>query len=205
MIRGNRFASTVFLLLFALLIVPVGGAQSAAPNSAAAKAYSAGMAAIRAGDMATAESELTKAEKLDPGNADTQLALGKLLLHQGDLAGSTSHLEKAMKLKPSLAQAHFYLGQILSLEGEWSESIAQLEEAKKLAPKDADPHRALARAFSQQGRSAEALAEARAAVALVPKSPEAHDVEEVRRSIEHRRIVEIGRITQALKFSERVR
>jgi Flp pilus assembly protein TadD len=154
----TNWASRLRLLLSAAVLacvfIATASGQTNATNAAAAKAYSAGMAAARTGDLATAEAELEKAAKLNPGDAQTQLELGKVLLHRGDVAGSTAHLTEAIKLNPGLAQPHFYLGQILAVEGQWDEAVAQLQQASKRAPKDAEPHRALARVFNQQGKAA---------------------------------------------------
>src|SRR3974377_823164 len=164
-----------FAVAWLALLQGAGFAQVVSGNSSAAEKYKAGLLAIRSGDMGKAQSELEQAEKLDPKDADVQLALGTVLLHRGQVESAVPHLQVAAKLNPKAAAPHFYLGQAMSLQGHVDDAVREFTEASRLAPKDAETRRALAHALSAQGNLAEALVQAREAVALAPKSPEALD------------------------------
>ena len=153
----RRIRLLTFLVLITIFGSAVGlplAAQAPAANTAATKAYEAGLSAVRAGDLAKAQAELEKAVKLSPSNAGMQLALGQVLLHRGELDGAVAALQTVVRLNPAIPAAHLFLGQALSAKGLQDEAIAQFREAIKLAPKDANAHRALAHSLSAQQKTA---------------------------------------------------
>lgn len=115
-----------------------------AKNKNLNEAFNGGMEAARAGDFATAVTQLTKASELDPEQdvvwanlADSQVSLAKT--KTGDekaqlLAGATASYRKALDLKPTEAAYYNNLGLALIQAGENEEGQALLAQAAEMDP-----------------------------------------------------------------------
>jgi TolB-like protein/tRNA A-37 threonylcarbamoyl transferase component Bud32 len=84
-----------------------------------------------------AKTALEKTQELQPGSAETLLALGYYqywVLHDYGLAKST--FARAGKVLPSSSEVPVALGRVTRREGQWDQSIAYYERALALDPRD---------------------------------------------------------------------
>jgi Flp pilus assembly protein TadD len=122
--------------------------------------YLLGTAEERAGDSRPAMQEYTIAEKLDPNDAQTHLALGRADLAAGNLAESAEEeFREALKLSPQDAEAQLGLAQSLVAENRSGEAAASLETYLSEKPNDAQARMMRASLLTNLGQNDEALAE----------------------------------------------
>jgi len=80
-------------------------------------------------NLPMAMQELTKASKLDPGNAEVDMILGLVYQARGDGAKAEEHLRVAIEKKPDYADARNNLGIVLAERKAWDEAIREFEAA----------------------------------------------------------------------------
>lgn len=100
-------------------------ALDATPEEAARK----GLAALEANRFDRAESLLSKAVELDPGNAAMHLNYGFLKLRKSELVKAKLSFQKALALNPQLIEAHTNLGVVFAMEGNDLEAVGAFERA----------------------------------------------------------------------------
>ena len=86
------------------------------------------------GKYQEAESELTKAIKLNPKYANAFYNLASLFLEKGNLLQAEIHLRKAIDLKSDFASAHYNLGFILKNQGKLQEAKLYIQKALEIDP-----------------------------------------------------------------------
>mgnify|MGYP002622522221 FL=1 len=127
-----------------------------------------GIALVREGSAATAESHLREAVMLEPMRADSHVALGNLLSKANRHDEAIAAYWEAIRLEPNRAAAHLNLGAALAALGRSDEAIAAYREALRVNPEYAAAHRNLAGLYSGAGKVSEAVEHAITAVQIAP-------------------------------------
>ena len=124
------------LSLLAFLIFSISSvcaAQSAEARSHADR----GLELAQSGDLASAESELRQAVKLEPNNPEFLSTLGTLLAMEKKLDESTAALRKAVQLAPAEFTSRRYLAANLWQLHRYGEAKHELEIILRQRPDDA--------------------------------------------------------------------
>jgi serine/threonine-protein kinase len=116
--------------------------------------------------------ECREAIRLDPGYADSHLALVVCHLHVGRLDEALASAREAVRLARGRAVAHYSLGNVLEALSRHEEAVAAFRETIRLDPGYAEGHCNLSNALRAQGRFAEALEELRIGHRLGSKRPD---------------------------------
>jgi len=90
----------------------------------------------RAALFAAAETALTKALSLAPGNAGGHFAMGFVQIHTLRAADGIAEFERALALDRNLAAAKAWIGGAKSLLGHAEETESHIDEALRLSPRD---------------------------------------------------------------------
>jgi cytochrome c-type biogenesis protein CcmH/NrfG len=124
----------LFLLGFLILLIPsLCAAQSTGARSHADR----GLELAQSGDLASAESELRQAVKLEPNNPEFLSTLGTLLAMDKKLDESTAVLRKAVQLAPRNFTSRRYLAANLWQLHRYGEAKRELETILREHPDDA--------------------------------------------------------------------
>jgi tetratricopeptide (TPR) repeat protein len=83
------------------------------------------------GDYPAAEREYREAERLNPGNGQVALELGKLLLAQGMLEEARVRLERALQSMPDATTVHYQLGLLYRKLGQPEKSAEHLRKSRQ--------------------------------------------------------------------------
>ena len=86
------------------------------------------------GHQESAERLYARAARLDPDDAEAQVAVGVGLFDEADLTPSFSKLDSVMKRFPRSQSAHYYLGYLLAWTRRGSAAVTQFEQAVRLGP-----------------------------------------------------------------------
>jgi tetratricopeptide (TPR) repeat protein len=98
-----------------------------------------------------------RALALEPGHADANVNLGRLLQLAGRIAEAAEHYRLALQVHPSNSTAAFNLGTALEELGRRAEAIEAYRRALQTDREFADAHFNLARLYERQGRRAAAI------------------------------------------------
>ncbi len=148
--------------------------RDANPDSAAIRVALA-KAQVARRDVAAAIAELTKANELDPKNADAQYQLGTVLLRmKGDAPAAVAPLQKAVSLEPGNTQYQAALGASLVGAQQSGQAIDVLSKLTAL-PDYNKPEGfvSLGQAYVQAKRYKEAVPVLEKATAIAPDNAEA--------------------------------
>lgn len=122
-----------------------------------------GVAQERSGQMHKAVEEYGVAEKLDPNDLATHLALGHVLLYYPNslapLAAAESEFRDALRLKPNDPDAEMGLAQSLAVQKKPAEAAAALQNYLNDKPDDAKARMLHASLLTDLNKDDEALAE----------------------------------------------
>jgi len=102
---------------------------------------------------------LTKAAALEPGNAEVFRIRSHLSVVLGNLDEAIKLAERAVALDPLRANSHLSLGYMLYLSGRYDEARAELQKALDLNPQAARVHVSLGKIFIAEGKPQQALVE----------------------------------------------
>jgi tetratricopeptide (TPR) repeat protein len=75
-----------------------------------------------------------RAARLDPGDAEAQVAAGVGLFDEDNLSPAFSKLDSVMKRFPRSQSVHYYLGYLFAWTRQGSAAVTQFEQAVKLGP-----------------------------------------------------------------------
>lgn len=106
-----------------------------------------------------AETSMTKAADLEPGNAEAFRIRSYLSRVLGNLDQAIKFQQRAVALDPLRTDFHKTLGYLLYVAGRYDEAHAELRTALDLNPKTAFVHLTLGKILIAEGKSQEALAE----------------------------------------------
>jgi tetratricopeptide (TPR) repeat protein len=104
-----------------------------------------------------ARSAYARALALEPGHADANVNLGRLLQLVGRSAEAAEHYRLALQVHPTHSTAAFNLGTALEELGRRDEAIEAYRRALKADRQFADAHFNLARLYERDGRRAAAI------------------------------------------------
>jgi tetratricopeptide (TPR) repeat protein len=102
--------------------------------------FSKGVAEFNEGRFEQAFTELQKAAKEDPKNAQVQYYLGLTQIQLNDLKGAIESLKRALELDPSLPRAHYDLGTAYYKLGEYDNALKEFRLAQEQEPNRAMIH-----------------------------------------------------------------
>ena len=120
--------------------------------------FEAGLADLRQGRLAAAETALRASANANPGLATAQLALGRVLCLRGKWRAGAEALSTAVTAEPALVEAREALAGALYRLGDEAGCEIQLEHARALAPTSAIGGMLLGALRRGQGRLVEAVA-----------------------------------------------
>jgi tetratricopeptide (TPR) repeat protein len=136
-----------------------------------------GQAALRSGDVATAERELARAVALAPGLEGPALSLAQIDRTRGRRDAEIEHARQAVTATPKDAAAHYVLGNALASARRLDEAEAEYREALRLHPDYAGAEENLGVLYKWRGDLRSALPHFQKALALDPDlSPAACDL-----------------------------
>jgi len=116
----------------------------------------AGMVYAKAGQVADAMSQFTKAKELDPQNPEPIYAMGSVEEQTGKEEQALAHFREALALDPSYVAAQLGIGRVLQNRGDFPAAEREFRQALRWNGNSADAHRGLARALMKQGKADEA-------------------------------------------------
>ena len=154
---------------------PLQHAASLLPGQARPKVLLAN-ALERSGKLDDAIAQYLAAEKLEPKDFDTHLALGLALLHVNRLPDAETEFRAALALNPDSPQsdeAHLGLGQCLIAQKQYQPGVVQLAAFLKNHPDDTHILVERAAALVDLGQFDEAMAELNRAASQGPESIDA--------------------------------
>jgi Tfp pilus assembly protein PilF len=142
--RGSAFARTVSgTLALGLVLVPAGchahrgiPALSSSNYPSFMASFYAGLAALQVSDDDHAETYLSKAVQLAPGEPAAWANWGVLALRQRDLNAAAQRLNKAHALAPDNGHIDYLLGILASEQGDSDKTLTELRAAVKTDPHD---------------------------------------------------------------------
>ncbi len=143
----------------AVLLLMVGGCRSktALPSATSdayrqyVSAFYTGLAALQVGDDVRAESSLSEATRLVPGEPSGWVNWGVLALRQRSFDASAQRLAKARELAPQSDDIDFLQGVLESNRGNSAAAISDLRDAVRVNPKNLKALYALASETERQG------------------------------------------------------
>lgn len=144
---------------FAVTDAPSSGeSASSRPkmNASAGQAYAAGMDAFKAGDLAAAREQFTKATEADSQAYQAFYSLGVVKERLNESSGAASAYKSAISVVGDYEPAIYALGVLLARDGKGSEAESFLNGKASKMPKSAAVPAALAEVKSIQGDSNEA-------------------------------------------------
>jgi Flp pilus assembly protein TadD len=92
------------------------------------------------GALASAEASYAEAEKMNPGNPATELALARLSVLKGDMEKAREYSNKSIALKPNYSAAYYLLAQLEAAVNNVPQAIANVEKAAASDPNNAGLH-----------------------------------------------------------------
>jgi Flp pilus assembly protein TadD len=133
-----------------------------------------GIALLREGRVAQAESCFRDALRAQPDAPELHATLGAILAAQGRAAEALPSFHAALKLRPDSADAHGNLGNALRELGNPKEAEEHLREALRLRPAYPEAHNNLGAVLRDRGETAAAESCFRAALRLRADFAQAH-------------------------------
>ncbi len=137
-------------------------AELPARHSNAALQYAYGLALVRSGRAAQAESIFVRLLSDNADSPELNVVLGQAFAQQGDYVAAVDSLERAIALAPRVAEAHSTLGEIHMRKGELGEAEEALRTELGLHPDDSRAMFTLATVLDLNQKSQEAMSLLRA-------------------------------------------
>jgi len=157
-----------------LLLVVLAGCSAGVPLPPAAAALNAaGVEALAAGDLETADARLSLALEYSPRFVEALVNLGLVELERGNFTRARMLFERARRANPDVAQPHHALGVLAERERRPDRASAHYYEALRVDPGFAPARDNLARVLFAGGLVEEALVQYQRLVELVPNDPRA--------------------------------
>jgi HEAT repeat protein len=121
---------------------------------------------MRLHKLPESEQTLRRVTELAPGDADSFLALERVLVLQQNMAGAIQVLKKLVDIDPKRAREFYQrMAQYAAELYRDDEAIAFAARAVQLSPEDADGHRKLGEMYRKKQDTGRAISEFRAAIA----------------------------------------
>ncbi|HTD22850.1 MAG TPA: tetratricopeptide repeat protein [Terriglobales bacterium] len=126
------------------------------------------------GDLKGAQQAFEQITKIDSGNPDGWVNLGRVAVQEGDMERARQVLEKALQLKPDLARANYFFARVLRTEGKYDEAVAHLNTMLAQYPHDRVARNDLGRLYFLQRKYSDAIAELQQVLSIDPEDLQAH-------------------------------
>ena len=133
-----------------------------------------GVIRCQAGEHRFAADCISRAIRLNPGNAGFRGNLGLTYRAMKKLEEAVACYRRALEMQPDYADTHYNLGNALREQGNLGEAVACYRRALELKPDLAMARTNLGIALQEQGRLGDAVACQRRALELRPHDPETH-------------------------------
>jgi tetratricopeptide (TPR) repeat protein len=143
-------------------------------ESSAAPRIDLGLALLKAGELAEAADEFSKALALEPELYVALAHLAQVRVLQGALEEANEIYTRLRKLAPRDSGVLMSLGFLAARNKRWSEALDLLKEACSLDEKAPLPHYNLAKVYLSMGRKREAIAELKTASRTNVRSADFH-------------------------------
>lgn len=149
--------------------------QGSAPLPAKAVALNqAGVAALGAGDLETADARFSLALEYNPSFVDALTNQGLVELQRGNFARARQLLTRARRLNPDVAQPHHALGVLAERERRPDLASQHYYDALRVDPGFAPSRNNLAHLLYDSGAYEEALVQFKRLIEVAPDDPHAH-------------------------------
>ena len=171
---GWRYGIVNIGFVFLLLVsgcIREAAAQERVPAPYESK-LAAGVAALKSGDLDSAEKIFTEALRNGVRHPLIFHNLGAIFQQRGDHARAVAEFREAIRLQPNYGPSHLLLGDSLLALRRNSEAVSELRRAANLMPEQPQAHLLLARAYEASGNELESVVELQKLVELAPRSPE---------------------------------
>ncbi len=142
------------------------------PKEDARDAFFAGLAAIQAGDLETAEAKFRHSLALVPGRVSVATNLAGVLFGLGRLDEAAEAAASATHLDPEAAEAWLILARARRLQRRPDEALSAMERVNALRPGDAEAWAGRGAMLAERFRFAEAAEACDRAIALRPDLPD---------------------------------
>lgn len=126
------------------------------------------------GDLKGARQAFEQITKIDAGNGDGWVNLGRVAVQEGDLERARQVLEKALQLKPDLARANYFFARVLRGEGKYDEAAERLRMVLAQYPRDRVARNDLGRVYFLQRKYNDAVSELLQVLSIDPEDLQAH-------------------------------
>jgi tetratricopeptide (TPR) repeat protein len=133
------------------------------------------LARVRAGRIEEASLQLDQALAAAPGDMDTRIAKGQVLIARGRPADAIEYYRRLAAELPGDASVRFNLATLLSQTGRTEDAISEFQAAVRLNPLHPESRNNLGIAFLIAQRYAEAAEQFSEALRLRRQNPEAHN------------------------------
>jgi Tfp pilus assembly protein PilF len=133
-----------------------GASQRPAMNASAQQAYNAGMSAFKAGDLAGARTQFTRATQSDSKAYQAYYSLGVVQERLNEISNALSSYRQATLIVPDYEPAIFAYAVLLARSGKADQAVEYLNGRASAMPKSAAVSAALGEVKSIQGDSAAA-------------------------------------------------
>ena len=131
-----------------------------------------GIAALRAGDLDSAEKVFTTALHQGVRSPLVYHNLGVIAQERGQHEQAVARFRETLRLQPEFGPAHLLLGVSLLALGKDAEAAHELKIAEKLMPAEPQVHLQLARAYDALGDHFASIDQYRQLTKLAPQDPE---------------------------------
>jgi tetratricopeptide (TPR) repeat protein len=126
------------------------------------------------GNLKGAQQAFEQITRMDPGNPDGWVNLGRVAVQEGDMDRARLVLEKALRLEPDLARANYFFARVLRAEGKYDEAADRLRRVLAQYPRDRVVRNDLGRIYRLQRNYQAAIAELKQVLSIDPEDLQAH-------------------------------
>lgn len=167
---GMNRARILAALVPVLIYAGVSAGQNA--TSPVQDQLAKGIAALRAGDLDSAEKVFTLALQQGVRSPLVFHNLGVIAQERGQHQQAVARFRETLRLQPEFGPAHLLLGVSWLALGKNADAARELKSAEKLMPAEPQVHLQLARAYDALGEHFSSIEQYRQLTTLAPREPE---------------------------------
>jgi tetratricopeptide (TPR) repeat protein len=171
-ISQNPGRAIVLIISAMLIAVPPSPAQKTPSQNELNSRLANAVAALKSGDLDTAERILTDALRGGVRSALVFHNLGVIAQERDDHSLAITRFREAIQLQPDYGPARLLLGSSLLATGKRQEALSELRRAARLMPQEPAVHLELAKAYESAGNWLEAVPERQKLGSLAPDNAE---------------------------------